>query len=308
MINPPSTFGQPEAAAQAPEPEPEPTRKPRTVMIAAVAGVVALGVLGGAAALVLTSGDDDAMLEAAPAPAVVEPTTEPSVTAEVVAPLPVSAVRSRNIFVPLVEEASEGESAAGEDEGAATEENEDSEDGEDRDDTRGSTSGGGGLTQVVVDQASVEALRASEQQVAELQRQITDLTTRLEAEDDDSALQAKLRDLQEQYELLFKEAQDLKDALDAQQVTVEVVEVDDTDEQAFAMTLLVDDVERVLDLDPATEDVLDTTMLGEPSDDITIRYLSYLPAEAPEPAKVSLEIGSTIYTVAVGSELLFYLG
>lgn len=107
MINPPSTFGQPEPTAEAPEPEPEQGRRPRTVLVVAAAGVVALAVLGGAAALVLTGNEDPADLAAPTAPvAPVEPSVVP--TASAVAPLPTAAVRGRNVFLPLVADESGG--------------------------------------------------------------------------------------------------------------------------------------------------------------------------------------------------------
>lgn len=99
----PPAFGSVPAAPAAPPvavPD-EPARGGRTVVIAVAAGVVALGVLGGAAVLVL-SGDEPAATDQAlaPAPAVVEPSTP--ATAEVSTPLPTAAVLGRNIFVPLV--------------------------------------------------------------------------------------------------------------------------------------------------------------------------------------------------------------
>lgn len=108
MTNQP--FGQPPAfgapvqpsTATAPPVE-EPTRSNKTLLIAVAAGVVALGVLGGATALVLSGEDgatDDLALPASSA-APVEPSIAPTTAAS--APLPTVAVKGRNVFVPLVE-------------------------------------------------------------------------------------------------------------------------------------------------------------------------------------------------------------
>lgn len=106
-------FGQQPAfgAAQAPAPPApeieEPKKSGRTVVIAVAAGVVALGVLGGAAALVLTGPDgetvDTALPPASQAPT--EPTS--SATSARATPLPTAAVQGRNVFLPLVEESVE---------------------------------------------------------------------------------------------------------------------------------------------------------------------------------------------------------
>jgi hypothetical protein len=100
-------FGQPPAFGAAPAPVQqapvaEPPKSGRTVLIAVAAGVVALGVLGGAAALVLSGGDDTVDTALPPASVEpVEPTTSP--TTAPATPLPTAAVQGRNVFVPLVE-------------------------------------------------------------------------------------------------------------------------------------------------------------------------------------------------------------
>jgi hypothetical protein len=105
----PPAFGQQGAFGAAPEPPAstpvveEPAKGGgKTVVIAVAAGVVALGVLGGAAALVLTSGAGEDSVEALP-PAAVAP-VEPSVapTTAPATPLPTAVIKGRNVFAPLV--------------------------------------------------------------------------------------------------------------------------------------------------------------------------------------------------------------
>lgn len=103
-------FGAAPPAVQAAPAEPPPARSNKTVVIAVAAGVVALGVLGGAAALVLGSSDAGTDVALPPgAVATVEPSVAPS-TPE--APLPTSVVQGRNVFVPLVDPAGDAAAAA----------------------------------------------------------------------------------------------------------------------------------------------------------------------------------------------------
>jgi len=99
----PSPFGAPAPPPPAPVDEPSAAKGNKTVVIAVAAGVVALGVLGGAAALVLGTGSSDTVDTALPPAAVstVEPSATPSAPS---APLPTAAVQGRNVFVPLVED------------------------------------------------------------------------------------------------------------------------------------------------------------------------------------------------------------
>ncbi|WP_380168483.1 hypothetical protein [Jannaschia sp. R86511] len=309
MTTTPSTFGQPSAPTPAPEPEPVVQGRGRTVAIVVTAGVVALGVLGGAAALVLApGGEDDVPVAAPPAPAAVEPSPEPS-AAEVVEPLPVSAVRSRNIFVPLVDNASSSEE--GEDEEAADGGSVDVDVTPVTDVTPvspggGSTGGGGGIVVTQpVDTEALDALRASEERVAQLEAEIADLQTRLEVAGDDSALENELADVQERYADLLEEAEKLADEIDSV-VFVNVFEVDEDDAEALTLTLLVNGEERTVDLDPET-DVTDSTTIATTSGgfEITVRYLSYDGEATPE--TVTLQVGSTTYTVSTGASLSFQL-
>ena len=103
-------FGAAPPAVQAAPAEPPPARSNKTVVIAVAAGVVALGVLGGAAALVLGSSDAGTDVALPPgAVAAVEPSVAPS-TPE--APLPTSVVQGRNVFLPLVDPAGDAAAAA----------------------------------------------------------------------------------------------------------------------------------------------------------------------------------------------------
>ncbi len=244
MINPPSTFGQPEEAPVASEPEPVTTRSPRTVVVVAVAGVAALAVLGGAAALVLTSGDAE-VETALPASSVapVEPSVAPSTAAAT--PLPTSAVRGRNVFLPLVADAgSEGEGAEGA--GAALPDTSGvqpdpvSTAGSSGSGSSGSGSAGSGSsgTGVVVlppeqDPVAEEVLRAAIEEIARLEAEIVDLKDQLDdASDDEGDLVDTIADLESERDGLSRTVDELtgeieaRDEVDASRLLVEFVSAD----------------------------------------------------------------------------------
>lgn len=305
MTTIPSTFGQPSEPQEAPEPEPVRSSRKRTVVVVATVGVVALGVLGGAAALMLSGGEDD-VLQAAPAPAVVEPQPEPTTSPVAVAPLPVSAVRSRNIFVPLVEVASVDEDAAEEESEAGGDTPVQDVGAVTSGPSSGVSTGGGIVVGQPVDTAALDALRASEARVAQLETQIADLQTRLEVAGDDSALERELADLQTRYDELRAAADQLADEVEAN-VIVNMTDVDDQDPVASTLTVQINGDKRVLDLDPATTDVPDTTVMAtaRSGSDIPLRYISYDGEATPE--TVTLLIGSSTYTVSVGASLSFVI-
>lgn len=332
MMNPPSTFGQPNEAPQAPEPEPETSNGRRTVIIAVAAGVVALGVLGGAAALVLGAPSDEPALEAGavtPSQAPVEPSAEATLSTS--SPLPTSVLRGRNVFIPLIADASD--EAGGEPSGDPT--GDPAGSGEDTGDPSGSGGGsgsdgsfdgsGGGtinpdgsfsgsggddfIAPVVLDlddEAVLAELEAAEVEIARLESEIDSLEQQLAVASDDTeyqALEDDLAALRQEYEDLVEDYQELADEIN-RSIVVNFAEVDGDAHLARTLTVLVNAEAEQLDLDPAT-DIPDTVVLGTTSGgfEVVMTYLSH-DGDA-DPDTVSLTVGSDAYTVSLGASLLF---
>lgn len=113
----PTVFGAP-APPPVPEVEGAPGGSRKSVAITVAAGVVALGVLGGAAFLVMNADEPppDVALPAVPPQSAIP---SPSPTAVPPTPLPTAQVQGRNVFVPLVDDVTEAASPAASDVGTA---------------------------------------------------------------------------------------------------------------------------------------------------------------------------------------------
>lgn len=329
MMNPPSTFGQPNEAPQAPEPEPETSNGRRTVIIAVAAGVAALGVLGGAAALVLGSSSDEPVLEAGavpPSQAPVEPSAEATLSTS--SPLPTSPLRGRNVFVPLVADASDGGAGepsgdpTGDPAGSGTDDTQDlggaggsggSGGSIDSDGFFGGTGGGDDFIAPVVldldDEAVLAELEAAEVEIARLESEIDALEQQLAIASDDTATEAledDLAALRQEYEDLLAEYEAFANEVD-RSVVVNFAEVNGDADPARTLTLLVNGEAEQVDLDPTTS-IPESTVLATSSGgfDVVLEYLSHDGASTPETVTVS--VGSTVYTVSTGASLVFRVG
>lgn len=273
-----SSFGQPTPfGTQAPPPNPAPAEEPaagrsrKTVAIAVAAGVVALGILGGAAALALGSGDAVTDQALPPAAVAVLPSASPSAPSS---PLLPEAVQGRNVFVPLVGTDADGAAEAAAVEGAvpapaptaggttaATA-------GGTTTGARSGSSGGAAPlpapTVTVTESTSLTEYRTDTELVRELRLRITELQALLASSDDNEAIEL-LEDQIERLQTLLDVAldrptydfdllvQDVVDPLDAFTDVVFLL-ADDTKGAGFTeYTVSTDPVEPTLTFGPEGE-------------------------------------------------------
>jgi hypothetical protein len=306
MTTIPSPFGSPVETPRPVEPEQPATRRPSTLVLAVGAGVVALGILGGAAALVLGPGDEAAAPAVPAAVPVLTPTTEP--VEEPLQPLPTAVSRARNVFVPLIAAAA-GEEEAGEDAsagpvGAGT--------------AGGGTSatpvtpvtpvtsvGGGGSVvgstggTAAVASSSAE-LQVAKDRIALLQTQIAQLQAQLVTASDDSVLQQQVAALIAQKDSLNVQVGGLQERVsqyeeaDASRLLLEVVSADGS-------TLIV----RAAGTDYPVQLGGDPVQVSSTSDGVplTVRYLSFTDVADPGRDEVRLTYVDDTYTVSVGATL-----
>jgi hypothetical protein len=307
MTTIPSPFGSPVETPRPVEPEQPSTRRPSTLVLAVGAGVVALGILGGAAALVLGPGDEAAAPAVPAGVPVVTPTTEP--VEEPLQPLPTAVSRARNVFVPLIaaaagEEADEDASAGPVDAGSA---------GGGTSATpvtpvAAVTSVGGGGGSVVAStggtgavSSSAAELQAAKDRIALLQTQIAKLQAQLVTASDDSVLQQQVATLTAQKDLLNVQVGSLQEqvagyeATESSRLLLEVVSADSS-----ALTV------RVAGTDYAVQYGGDPVQVSSTSDGVplTVRYLSYSDIADPGRDEIRLTYVDDTYTVSVGATLL----
>jgi len=295
-------FGQPALPPPPSAPEAPAASGRRTVVIAVAAGVVALGVLGGAAALVLSEGDGVESAAIPPAGVNAGPSVEPSALPSVSAPLPTAVTQGRNVFVPLVPAA--GQADAPESDAAQPEIG--SSAATALPTTESTLTGGAGSSSQALDVAT-----AADQRIRELQSQIASLTQQLVvAGGSDAALRQEVTQLQSEYDTLLSQNADLisqreKTAAELRQLRVVDFVAVDTTTPAQTLDVTVNDQPRRLDLNPATTDVTPELLLGRTTAglDVVLRYIQTDGTQAPP--TVTVQVGSSIYRVSIGGSLAF---
>jgi hypothetical protein len=282
-----SAFGAPAPTSSEPAFE-EPAKKSgKTVVIAVAAGVVALGVLGGAAALVLTSGGDTAESALPPAPVA---STEPSVapTTEPAKPLPTAAVQGRNVFLPLVEEddaaaAGEGDTVADPQPAVAT--------------TAPTTAPT--VAPLPLPAPTVTVTASDDELVAGLRAQIATLEALLA--DLDGAAANEIAALQAEIAALQAELEDAEGG-SAYDATVRLVGVN-PDADGALLSLVVNGEDVKLDLDAGDPTFEDSTVIHttETDVDISLTYVDYVSATKI----VTFTIGSESFQATLGTTLVY---
>lgn len=278
-------FGAAAPAQQEPTIEPPTKKSGKTVVIAVAAGVVALGVLGGAAAMVLTSGDDEPVDSALP-PAAAPVEATPSATSVPATPLPTAAVQGRNVFVPLVDEGTggAGEATGGPVAAAPT--------------AAPTTSGSTGAP-LPLPAPTVTVTASDDELVADLLAQIAALEALLADLDGDAA--SEIAALQAEIAALQAELDDAEGGT-AYDATVRLVGVN-PDADGEVLTLVVNGKDVKVDLDAGDPTFEASTVIYTTTSDVDLSftYVDYL----AETKIVTFSIGSESYQATIGTTLVY---